>query len=374
MSGSGSGGEPAARGGRRSSAERVEDLERQVEALREQLRIEQLKLEQTEAALWQMSVLFGNVPVPVVLLDVDGVITDANHEAEREFGKRREELLGEHLLTLVLPNRHARCESALDRCREGRIARGIDHELWGGSTSRRATWSLFPIRDPDRRIVGMALAEDIQELKEEGELLQNVNRELQQLASLDPLTGLANRREYERTLAVEVGRAARNGRLLSLAMLDVDEFKVFNDELGHAAGDRCLSTVGRALRASLHRPGDLVARYGGEEFVALLPGTGTGGARLLAERMRRSVEQMRIRHPRSEASAFVTVSIGIATVRPVPGFDGRALQEAADRALYAAKRGGRNRVHAEELTAPREKAAEPRAVEREEDRRQEGGD
>lgn len=358
MAGDGTGSAGAADG----AEQRIERLQRELEALREQLRVERLKLEQTEAALWQMSELFGTAPIPVVLMDSDGVITDVNHEAERLLGARREKLLGQHLMTFVPPSRHARCEAALRRCREGRVVRGVEREFWDeGNATRSGGLALFPICDREQRNVGLALVEDIQELKDEGELLLGVNRELRQLVNIDPLTGLANRRGYEATLDREIARAARGGRLLSLAMVDVDDFKSINDTLGHAAGDRCLAAVASAIRGCLLRPGDLAARYGGEEFVVLLPGTAAGGARTLAERIRQAVEQLAIRHPASDASRGVTVSLGVATVRVIPGFDGRALQEAADRALYAAKRGGRNRVRAVELASPRRRTAGPRS-------------
>lgn len=340
--------------------DRLRELERLVAELREQLRREQLERERSEAALWQMSLLFGSAPVPVILLDIEGLITDVNHEAERVLGRRRDELVGRPLHALAPSERRDLVQDALARCREGRIVRRVDHDLWGDDSAWVANGSLFPLRDPRGDVVGMAFAEDIQELKHEGELLQDVNRELRELASLDPLTGLANRRAYEHTLVNELGRAARTGRPMSMAMIDVDDFKAFNDALGHPAGDRCLKLVASALAESLNRPGDQVARYGGEEFVALLPSTGIGGARVLAERMRHAVENQRIVHPKSPVSPHVTVSIGVATVRPVPGFDSRALQEAADRALYAAKRRGRNRIEFEELALPRVRPHDPR--------------
>lgn len=328
-------------------------LRRELEATREQLRVERLKLEQTEAALWQMSALFGNVPVPVVLMEATGIVTDANHEAERMFARRREELLGRNLRSFVPEAMRLDCDDAFARCREGRVVRSVERLLWGDAgLPRVASSSLFPIRDPRGVVIGMALAEDIQEIKDSGQLLMSLNQELRQLASHDPLTGLPNRREYERVLDRELGRAARNGRLLSMAMIDIDEFKAFNDSLGHPAGDACLAAVSNALHACLHRPGDFVARYGGEEFVAVMPGTGLGGASLLAERMRTGVEALDIRHPKSEVAARVTISVGVAVVRPMPGFDARALQDAADRALYAAKRAGRNRVRYEDLVRP----------------------
>jgi diguanylate cyclase (GGDEF)-like protein/PAS domain S-box-containing protein len=340
---------------------RIAALEAEIARLREALHLEQLKLEQTEAALWQMSVLFGIVPVPVLMMDASGVVTDVNRQAERLFGARREALLGRHLATLVDPERRDRCERALRAVRSGELVRGLERELWSeDDLPGVGSMVLMPITARDGRVVGLALAEDIRELKQEGELLLGVNRELRQLVNVDPLTGLSNRREYEQVLPREIGRAARGRRPLALAMIDVDEFKAFNDTLGHGAGDRCLAAVAAALRGCLHRPGDLVARYGGEEFVALLPGTAAGGALLIAERMRAAVEALGIRHPALGGAGAVTISVGVAAVQPIPGFDGRALQEAADRALYAAKRAGRNRVQVVELSSPIDPRRDPR--------------
>jgi diguanylate cyclase (GGDEF)-like protein len=131
---------------------------------------------------------------------------------------------------------------------------------------------------------------------------------------------------------------------LGLVMIDVDHFKAFNDTYGHPAGDDCLRRVAQAIQAAVHRPYDLVARYGGEEMVALLPATPEDGCTIVAEHILAAVSALGIVHEKSSAADHVTVSIGVATVLPDGVCDEAGLVAAADRALYAAKRGGRNRV------------------------------
>jgi len=126
--------------------------------------------------------------------------------------------------------------------------------------------------------------------------------------------------------------------------MDVDLFKQYNDALGHPAGDACLVQLGRVLAAQVHRPGDLAARLGGEEFAFVAAATDGTGGELLADRLRRNVEQLALPHPSSTVERVVTISIGVASTTPGFGGDPKQLVEAADRALYAAKKGGRNRV------------------------------
>lgn len=186
--------------------------------------------------------------------------------------------------------------------------------------------------------------------------------ELTVMAAVDGLTGLANRRACEAELEAR-WRQSIDGRVqISLLMLDVDHFKLFNDRHGHPEGDRALRAVADAMKGGLRRPGDLVARYGGEEFLAVLFGTDAVGALAVAERIRASVEGLAIPHA-GAAGGVVTVSIGVATLRPRPGDDVAALVKAADEALYAAKRDGRNRVGVDErrdpaATAPATQAGE----------------
>lgn len=176
--------------------------------------------------------------------------------------------------------------------------------------------------------------------------LDEANQELQRLSATDGLTGIANRRRFDESLSREWARAVREGAPLALLLLDVDYFKLYNDNYGHQAGDDVLHTIASTLASGLHRPTDLVARYGGEEFVVLLPGTDQSGALQVAEGLRAAVESLAIEHVYSHASHIVTVSTGLACCVPTMGDElgHQGLVRAADRALYQAKEQGRNRV------------------------------
>lgn len=167
---------------------------------------------------------------------------------------------------------------------------------------------------------------------------------LEQISLIDGLTGIANRRHFDQTLEKEWRRALRQGDILSLALIDIDFFKKYNDHYGHLAGDACLQKVASILKESLKRATDLGARYGGEEFVILLPSTAKDGALIVTERIRNNVEELRIAHEMSEVAKHVTVSIGVANMRPETDTVPSDLIRQADSALYQAKNAGRNRV------------------------------
>lgn len=173
---------------------------------------------------------------------------------------------------------------------------------------------------------------------------------LQRLATSDGLTGVANRRCFDDTLNEEWRRGLRDGRALSLVLLDVDHFKRYNDAFGHQGGDVCLKTIAASMTRSCLRPVDLIARYGGEEFAAILPGTTDGGAVAVAERIRADILALSVPHPGNDDLGCVSASLGVATMVPQRDMDPKVLIEAADRALYGAKHAGRNRVmHADQL-------------------------
>lgn len=174
--------------------------------------------------------------------------------------------------------------------------------------------------------------------------LARQRRLLEQLARIDGLTEIPNRRHFDDMLAQEAARASRGGLGLAVALLDVDCFKQYNDHYGHAKGDRALQSIAGVLRAGMRRPADLAARYGGEEFVLLMPETDLAGAVLRADRVRQEVEQLALPHPHSDAAHCVTVSMGVAQAARPEDLSGEALMLLADRRLYAAKRAGRNRV------------------------------
>ena len=166
---------------------------------------------------------------------------------------------------------------------------------------------------------------------------------LAMLASLDGLTGLANRRTFDQALDADIRRNTRTGSPLSLLLMDIDGFKLFNDSYGHGGGDRCLQRVAQAVAGVPNRAGDTVARYGGEEFAVILPETDLAGAFAVAERIRRAVEALGIPHMASPVGPVVTLSVGVAASCG-PALDARELLETADAALYRAKRAGRNRT------------------------------
>ncbi len=185
--------------------------------------------------------------------------------------------------------------------------------------------------------------------------LQDAQFALQDLADTDQLTQVANRRHFDRKFKTEWRRAMRERTPISLLLLDVDHFKKYNDSLGHQAGDECLQKIAASLKSVTRRPADLAARYGGEEFAVLLPVTKLKDARMLAERLRNKIENLRIEHPASELGV-VTVSIGVSCCEPGWDFTGETPEEeqdvifpamlvtAADNAMYVAKRQGRNQV------------------------------
>jgi diguanylate cyclase (GGDEF)-like protein len=218
--------------------------------------------------------------------------------------------------------------------------------------------------------------------------IKQLGDELKRLATVDALTEVANRRSFDTALAREWKRGLRKGSEISLLMIDVDHFKLFNDHYGHPAGDTCLRAVGQTLRATSLRPGDVVARYGGEEFVMLLPETARAGAEHLAHRVLDAIESLGMPHDASTTSRHVTVSIGIgcydrdsrcwAEPSSESDFGGHVsaaaadLVQSADRALYAAKAGGRAqawRLDIDDVDAPqlaREIAPESRRQRRRE--------
>ncbi|HLM66138.1 MAG TPA: diguanylate cyclase [Longimicrobium sp.] len=185
-----------------------------------------------------------------------------------------------------------------------------------------------------------------QELELANARLRRANRRLSRLSARDGLTGVANRRRLDRALVMEWRRAGRTETPLSLLMADIDFFKDYNDLHGHQGGDEVLRRVAEALAGCLHRAGDLVARYGGEEFAILLPATDAEHSVIAGEKLRAAVEALRIPHGGSPVGPWVTLSLGAATARPRAGLRPRTLLERADRALYQAKREGRNRVRA----------------------------
>jgi len=171
-------------------------------------------------------------------------------------------------------------------------------------------------------------------------------QELARISTTDALTNIANRRSFDDTFASEWKRAIRNKLPLSIALMDIDFFKQYNDNYGHQEGDECLIQVGECLKDNVQRPSDLAARYGGEEFIVLFPETECKGASSIAESLRQKIAELNIKHEFSSAAKHITVSIGVATITPHPDSSPEILLKEADTNLYKAKDSGRNQLHA----------------------------
>ncbi|MGX9220203.1 diguanylate cyclase [Massilia varians] len=309
--------------------------------VRAQLNFRSASLSSTQQARHLRMIVEG-MDEGLMLLGQDGRIQYANPASERCLGYSGAELAGRHLAALLAEpaandyaayfDRHGRNEPGiLERCRG---TREVLLQQPDGSV-RAMDLSLSPMASSEQLYV--ALLHDITHHKQSETALQRA-------AMADPLTGIANRRQFDACLEREWQRAIRNAKPLSLLVLDVDHFKLYNDLLGHAAGDQCLQAVASTVQAHALRATDLAARYGGEEFVLLLPDTPYAGAAKLADSIRADVERLRVPNPRSSTSDFVTVSVGAATFVPTKFDDMRSLFLAADRAMYDAKAAGRNQV------------------------------
>jgi diguanylate cyclase (GGDEF)-like protein/PAS domain S-box-containing protein len=293
-------------------------------------------------------------PVPMIVVRTDGSIVLVNEAAVTLFGYEEKELVGEPIENLVpdglrpthRTHRDAYTTEATTRPMGGR------RDLMAVAKDGRLVpveIGLSPI-DTSAGLMVICAVVDItsrlrteEELAELAALLGEKNKTLLELVATDSLTSLRSRRAFLDHLAGQVESAARNARPLSILILDIDEFKRYNDGFGHLAGDEVLRLFGKILRNTARRS-DLVARLGGEEFGIVLPETNAEGARTLAERFRQAIEEARWpRRPITASVGATTVTFDHAVPRPpVPEVSG--LLGKADRALYASKQSGRNRV------------------------------
>jgi diguanylate cyclase (GGDEF)-like protein/PAS domain S-box-containing protein len=278
----------------------------------------------------------------VTRIGLDERLHYASPSSVRIVGWQPEQLVGTPALAGVNPEDLPALQAMVAALKRGefeeaRITYRTRHreksEIWVETTLRVT-------RDVSGEIDGVvAILRDVTQQKD-------LEGRLEALATEDGLTGLANRRCFDERLLEEWNRAYREKTSLSLLLIDVDQFKTYNDELGHPAGDACLRAVARILAGQAHRVSDLAARYGGEEFALLLPNTDAAGCARIGESVRRALREACIPHALNLPSRRVTVSLGGAICRP--GNERSAgpasLIDAADRALYAAKDGGRDRL------------------------------
>lgn len=311
-------------------------------------KLQQLKLHETERLLHH---LMDKMPVGLCLVDENGRFYFRNRRFQEYFGFPEDTpLYLEQWWQYIYPEPAYRQQvlqdwqeaiaAARTQSHKGEIPRKDYHVVTqDGSSHVMAIGGLVFGRH------FMATFEDRNEQLAHSEFLH-------QMAYLDGLTGIANRRRFDEAFTKEWRRCQRDALPLSLIMIDIDHFKHYNDTYGHLQGDICLQAVATALRATLGRSSDLVARYGGEEFVCLLPGTSAEDAINLAWNLCRAVEALGIPHQNSPIADVVTVSAGVATVTPNTAINMAALLAHADANLYRAKQAGRNRVNALPLESP----------------------
>jgi two-component system, cell cycle response regulator len=281
----------------------------------------------------RLRMIVNSMDQGLLIVERCGRVQYANPACDRYLGHAPEELVGKSLKDLLDCKEPGCCEG-LDAIAYGTREVKIRHRDGG---LRAMDLTMTPMHAADGLFV--ALLHDITHHKQSEDALQRA-------ALVDPLTQIANRRHFDAFLDKEWQRAIRNAQPLSLVVLDVDHFKLYNDTLGHAAGDVCLQKVAATLRDHAARPTDLAARYGGEEFVLLFAETPAESAARLAEMIRAAVEALQMPNPRSTTSTWLTVSVGVATIVPTQLDEIENLFVCADRAMYAAKAGGRNRVEA----------------------------
>lgn len=289
-----------------------------------------------------MDAFFASTPAALCLLDRQMRFMALNDAMANILGSSTAQLIGTSVMDIdsaftLIERRYALADASRALPDQDVVWRGRQYQL-----------SFNPVRGPKGSTIGLAVsAFDISRRAHVEQRLRESRRRLLTTIRRDHLTGLLNRRGLEATLNRQLRRARRDHSSLALLIVDIDWFKAFNDDAGHVAGDDCLRTVAAALRACL-RPGDAAGRYGGEEFVLLLPDTDQKCASKAAENCRRAIEELNIAHPTSP-HRHVTISIGVAAIIPSNSRDPIAAQAAeflkvADRALYGAKDGGRNRV------------------------------
>jgi diguanylate cyclase (GGDEF)-like protein/PAS domain S-box-containing protein len=304
----------------------------------------------------------------IIVADFDGKRSYVSPASESMGGWKPEEAMALTGIQLVHPDEHYKVETAMRELRSGR--EDVVVECRVRKRNGEYIWveaALRLVRDPETGKPSGILntVRDISERKHSEQQLREAYNKVEALALTDGLTGMANRRRFDQYLATEWRRSTRDRLPLSLLMLDVDMFKMYNDTYGHQRGDNCLKQIAEACRDVISRPGDLVARIGGEEFVVVLPNTESEGALLVANEICASLGSRQLPHS-SSPFGIVTISIGCATLVPQIGRYAPDLIAMADHAMYAAKRSGRNQVcvgsapeeHGEEAVA----TAQPRVI------------
>lgn len=310
------------------------------------------------------------LPEPILVVSLNQVILLANNAAHSIFSSTGEDLKGTCFSSLFVDRsaklddwiqKAATSSSFVSEQTELRTSRGIMPFVLNGCTVRDGKQAYVLIRlkkaDAEHPTV-RALSVRVNKLQQEIAMrraaeerlqeslieLERAKKQLEQLATIDSLTGIPNRRSIDETLQREWLKAMRNAEPLAVMMIDIDHFKNYNDFYGHQAGDMCLKQVAHAIRTVLRRSTDYVGRYGGEEFLVLLTNSDSEKAKKMAEKLCDAVRHLNIPHFASRTADVVTISVGLNVITPMPKLSASLVIQQADEALYEAKRNGRNQV------------------------------
>lgn len=303
-----------------------------------------------ESAIELSSHALNLVDCGLIVLDADDRIVVWNSWMVARSARAAARVLGESLFDVFPELRGSRIESALGSKQATRIPQSQSRAPFplreaGSFDGERIDQAVTvsPFESGQAQFCMIEIRDISGALDRERQLLEHAEA-LRARSYVDGLTGIANRRYFDVALERELRRAQRHGGELSLLLMDIDSFKAYNDHFGHQQGDGCLSTVAQDFAGMLKRPADVAARYGGEEFAAILPDTTAEQARVHANLIREHVAALGIPHSPAAARPHVTLSIGVASYAKDGLNTAAGLIAAADQALYAAKRAGRDRV------------------------------
>ena len=338
--------------------QKVKDLENEVQELRASN--EQLQVELNERVMMtdvlheneqQFRALVASIPGAVyrIRLGTDWIIefiSDAIEEITAFPGSHFRWQPVQAYRDIILPEDRENVEKAIREGMEPLHTFSVEYRVTDADGKPRwfleAGQAVYSTKGDPLWLDGVI--SDISERKFAQHALLKANRKLERLASIDGLTQIANRRQFDEYLEREWHRMKREKKTLSLILSDIDWFKLYNDNYGHQEGDRCLQEVAEAIRSTERRPADFSARYGGEEFVVVLPDTDAQGALYVAEMIGKAVSSLKIPHDHSKVDQYITLSLGAASVVPNDELHPENLINAADQALYKAKEQGRNRA------------------------------
>ncbi len=301
-----------------------------------------IQQKQTEA---ELRALFAAMTDVIIIFDRQGRCLDIARTGAELLVRPIEQLINCTVEEVLPKDKAAIYLSCIQQALHEQRTISVEYSLTVGNDDIWFSANVSPLSD----YTVLWVARDITDLKQAEARLQRANEELERLATLDGLTQVANRRYFDDRLQQEWRRMLRDRSPLCLILCDVDYFKRYNDHYGHQAGDDCLRQVAQTIQDTVHRAADLVARYGGEEFAIILPNTSVDGGHQVAEAVRQAVQALHIHHEKSSVAAYVTLSMGVASITPTSDTTISDLLLSADQALYEAKRQGRNRSVSQEL-------------------------